>query len=67
MIAPAVHREFLSPPQVARLLGVDAHKVLVWVRSGEAGAVAGRLEREAAGWARVMAVPFAARGVEVVG
>jgi homoserine kinase len=39
--------------------------VLVWVRSAEAGAVAGRLEGEAAGWARVMAVPFAGSGVEV--
>ena len=39
--------------------------VLVWVRSSEAAAVAERLEREAAGWARVMALPFAAGGVEV--
>jgi excisionase family DNA binding protein len=35
MIAAAVQREFLTPPQAAALLGVDAHKVLVWVRSGE--------------------------------
>jgi homoserine kinase len=41
--------------------------VLVWVRSGQAGGVAGRLEREAAGWARVMELTFAARGLEVVG
>lgn len=41
--------------------------VLVWVRSEEASAVAVRLEREAAGWARVLALPFAARGLEMVG
>ena len=39
--------------------------VLVWVRSGDAAAVAARLENEAAGWARVMALPFAPRGAEV--
>jgi homoserine kinase len=39
--------------------------VLVWVRSEDAPAVAARLEGEAAGWARVMALPFAARGAEV--
>jgi homoserine kinase len=39
--------------------------VLVWVRSSDAAAVVARLEGEAAGWARVMALPFAARGVEV--
>ena len=39
--------------------------VLVWVRSEAAGAVAARLEGDAAGWARVMALPFAARGAEV--
>ena len=39
--------------------------VLVWVRSSEASAVAARLEGEAAGWARVMALSFAAQGVEV--
>jgi homoserine kinase len=39
--------------------------VLVWVRSSDASGVAARLEGEAAGWARVMALPFAARGVEV--
>jgi homoserine kinase len=39
--------------------------VLVWVRSSDASAVAARLEGEAAGWARVMALPFAERGVEV--
>jgi homoserine kinase len=41
--------------------------VLVWVRSEDAGGVAARLEREAAGWARVLTLGFAARGVEVVG
>ena len=40
--------------------------VLVWVRSPDADAVAERLEREASGWARVLAVGFAARGVEIV-
>jgi homoserine kinase len=39
--------------------------VLVWVRSSDASAVAQRLEREAVGWARVLALEFAARGVEV--
>jgi homoserine kinase len=39
--------------------------VLVWVRSDDAAAVAARLEGEAAGWARVMALPFADRGVEL--
>jgi homoserine kinase len=39
--------------------------VLVWVRSDDAAGVAARLEREAAGWARVLALPFAARGLEV--
>jgi homoserine kinase len=39
--------------------------VLVWVRSETAGAVAGRLEAEAAGWARVLRLPFASEGVEV--
>jgi homoserine kinase len=39
--------------------------VLVWVRSEDASSVASRLEREAAGWARVLPLPFAARGVEV--
>ena len=39
--------------------------VLVWVRSEEAAGVAARLEVEATGWARVMALPFAASGVEV--
>lgn len=40
--------------------------VLVWVRSEDASGVAARLEGEAAGWARVMALPFAARGAEVM-
>jgi homoserine kinase len=39
--------------------------VLVWVRSEDATSVVARLEGEASGWARVMALPFAARGVEV--
>ena len=37
--------------------------VLVWVRSGDAAAVAERLERGAAGWANVLPVPFTASGV----
>jgi hypothetical protein len=41
--------------------------VLVWVRADESAAVVARLEREAAGWARVLALPFAARGLEVMG
>jgi homoserine kinase len=41
--------------------------VLVWVRSDDAVAVAARLESQAAGWARVLALPFAARGLEVAG
>ena len=39
--------------------------VLVWVRADDASAVVGRLEGEAGGWARVLAVPFAAGGLEV--
>jgi homoserine kinase len=39
--------------------------VLVWVRSSDASGVAARLEGEAAGWAKVMALPFAGAGVEV--
>jgi homoserine kinase len=39
--------------------------VLVWVRSESAPAVAARLESEAAGWARVLRLPFAAGGAEV--
>jgi homoserine kinase len=39
--------------------------VLVWVRASDASSVVERLEREAAGWARVLATPFAARGLEV--
>jgi homoserine kinase len=41
--------------------------VLVWVRSSAASEVASRLEREAAGWARVLAIPFAAGGLEIAG
>jgi homoserine kinase len=39
--------------------------VLVWVRSSDASGVAARLEGEASGWAKVMALPFAGAGVEV--
>jgi hypothetical protein len=39
--------------------------VLVWVRSEDAASVAERLVSEAAGWAKVMTLPFAERGVEV--
>ena len=39
--------------------------VLVWVRSERAGEVAGRLESECAGWARVLRLPFAPDGAEV--
>jgi homoserine kinase len=41
--------------------------VLVWVRAGDAGVVSERFARDADGWGRVMALPFAARGLEVVG
>jgi homoserine kinase len=41
--------------------------VLVWVRSSDAADVAARLEGEAAGWARVLPLAFAADGLEVVG
>jgi homoserine kinase len=39
--------------------------VLVWARAEAAAAVAGRLEAEAAGWARVLRLPFAAAGAVV--
>jgi homoserine kinase len=39
--------------------------VLVWVRDDDAAAVAARLEGEAAGWARVLRLPFARSGAEV--
>jgi homoserine kinase len=39
--------------------------VLMWVRSDDASSVADRVASEATGWARVMALPFAAAGVEV--
>jgi homoserine kinase len=39
--------------------------VLVWVRSEDAASVAERLVSEAAGWAKVMTLPFAGAGVEV--
>jgi homoserine kinase len=40
--------------------------VLVWVRSEDAVEVEARVEREAAGWAQVLRLPFAADGVEVL-
>jgi homoserine kinase len=39
--------------------------VLVWVRDESAVEVEARLERQAAGWARVLRLPFSADGVEV--
>lgn len=39
--------------------------VLVWTRSAAAGEVVARLEAEAAGWARVLPLPFAAGGAEI--
>ena len=30
---------YRTPPQVADLYGVDVHKILVWIRSGELGAL----------------------------
>jgi homoserine kinase len=39
--------------------------VLVWTRSEAAAEVAERLEAEAAGWARVLRLPFAAAGAEI--
>jgi homoserine kinase len=41
--------------------------VLVWTRASDAPAVAERLRSEAASWARVLEVPFAAQGLEIVG
>ena len=41
--------------------------VLVWARAEAAAAVAGRLEADAAGWARVLRLPFAAAGAELLG
>ncbi len=35
----ATNVRFLSPPEVARLYGVDQHKVLNWIRSGQLSAV----------------------------
>ncbi len=40
--------------------------VLVWTRSGVAGAVAEALEKEAGDWAEVLSVPFEPRGATVV-
>ena len=39
--------------------------VLFWVRSAGAAEVAGRLERDTDGWARVLRLPFEPRGAEV--
>jgi len=39
--------------------------VLVWVRSEDAGAVAGRVVPLASGWATVLELPFAAAGLEL--
>ena len=41
--------------------------VLVWVTSGAAAEVAARLESRAADWARVLRLPFAERGAEIIG
>jgi homoserine kinase len=41
--------------------------VLVWVRSEAAASVAERLRSEAAGWARVLPLAFAERGLEIAG
>jgi excisionase family DNA binding protein len=35
MTTGAVQREYLTPPETARLLGVDPAKVIFWIRSGE--------------------------------
>lgn len=40
--------------------------VLVWARADAAAALTARLQAEAAGWARVVRLPFAAAGAEVV-
>jgi homoserine kinase len=40
--------------------------VLVWTRADAAAAVAERLEAEARGWARVMRLPFAATGAQLL-
>ena len=36
---PAIASRYLSPPQVAQRLAVDAHRVLGWIRKGELHAV----------------------------
>jgi homoserine kinase len=41
--------------------------VLVWVTSAAAAEVAARVESRARGWARVMRLPFADRGAEILG
>jgi hypothetical protein len=38
MAPPETDRAFLTPPMVARLLGVAAEKVVGWIRSGELAA-----------------------------
>jgi excisionase family DNA binding protein len=35
MIQDAAEPIYLTPPEVARLLRVDVHSVLAWVRNGE--------------------------------
>ena len=39
MSTAGVEREYLTPPEVGRLLGVSADKVLRWITSGELPAV----------------------------
>jgi hypothetical protein len=36
---PQVASRYLSPPEIARSRGVDAHKILAWIESGELKAV----------------------------
>ena len=39
-MAPAViEREYFTPPETARLLGVKHDKILAWIKSGELAAV----------------------------
>jgi hypothetical protein len=39
MISQSVSRRKISPPELARQWGVDPHKVLFWIRSGELRAI----------------------------
>jgi excisionase family DNA binding protein len=39
MIRSSTTPQYLRPPQVAQLLGVDVHTVLGWIRAGELRAV----------------------------